>query len=65
MPIGQTVFIILCLILLVPITVLGLSLFTPATREMIPPVLSIGGLFVLGGIIFGAGYYLLPRDGKL
>lgn len=61
MPAGQIVFIILLIILLIPITVLGLSLFTPATREMIPPALSIGGLFALSAILAGAGYYLLPK----
>jgi hypothetical protein len=56
---GTVIFIIILLVFMFPMVILGLSLLTPSTRQMIPPSVSFGGLFIMGGILFGSGYFLL------
>lgn len=56
---GTIIFIIIMLIAAVPLSVLGLTLLTPATREMLPPVYSIPAMITIVAGVGGAGYFLL------
>lgn len=59
MAVGTIIFIIILLIALVPISVLGLTLLTPSTREMMPPRYSIPAIVGITATVGLAGYLLL------
>jgi len=56
---GAIIFVIILLIAAIPITVLGLTLLTPSTREMLPPLYSIPAMIALTSTVGLAGYFLL------
>lgn len=61
---GTIIFIIILYIAAIPVGILELTLLTPFTRGMLPPVFSISALIAISAFVGMAGSYLHIYDNK-